>query len=777
MFSRLSTRLTVLYAALFGAVLLVVSVAVFGAISGAAQRQVRAELAATGTVFDRVWSLRSERLREGASLLSRDFGFREAAATGDAPTIESALENLRNRMGVDHAFMVDAAGQIVGASFSDVDQAWLAKAFETADDPSGVFRLAGEPYQLVSAPILSPELIGWVVFAERLDEAEMQALEKMAAIPLSAVVLNRAAGGAWTNAHAPAELNSDAVRQMVERSLKARPPTPQDLRLKSGRTVALVKPLPSLEPGGGAVLLLRYPLALALAPYEPLLLIVGLLGVAGLAVVSWGSWALARSLTRPISELDEAAHRLQRGEDAHVEVKGEDEIGRLASSFNTMAAEIRERERKITHQAMHDDDTGLPNRHALERLVAGLTDFPQGQVYVCALGLDRFHHMRHALGHKLSAQAVRMVGNRLGGLAPTCGVARIASDMLGFVLIADGEAAALDHVAGLLLSLEQPVRVQGEPIDVALSIGLAPLQGDEVAASIERASIAVDQARAARTKTAVFDAEAYGDPAANLSLMSNLLTGILQDQLVLWHQPKFDMRKNAVTGTEALVRWNHPVRGMIFPDVFITMAEETGHIRALTEWVVRRAIADQRALAEAGYDLSVAVNISGRVLGEPDFIDFARDALKDAVGRICFEITETAVIENPAVALGMLEAFADMGVSISIDDYGSGLSSLAYLKQIRGDELKLDRSIVADVTGSQRDALIVRSTIDLAHSLGLKVVAEGIETDACFSVLAGMGCDMAQGYLIARPQPIAQLLEFLAESREQTRAQRRKRRA
>ncbi len=165
------------------------------------------------------------------------------------------------------------------------------------------------------------------------------------------------------------------------------------------------------------------------------------------------------------------------------------------------------------------------------------------------------------------------------------------------------------------------------------------------------------------------------------------------------------------------------------------------------------------------------------MLGEPDFIDFARDALKDAVGRICFEITETAVIENPAVALGMLEAFADMGVSISIDDYGSGLSSLAYLKQIRGDELKLDRSIVADVTGSQRDALIVRSTIDLAHSLGLKVVAEGIETDACFSVLAGMGCDIAQGYLIARPQPIAQLLEFLAESREQTRAQRRKRRA
>lgn len=763
MFRRLSTRLTVLYAALFGVVLLTVSVAVFLAISGAAQRQVRAELAATGTVFDRVWSLRSERLHEGASLLSRDFGFRAAAATGDAPTIESALENLRARMGVDYAFMVDASGQVLGARFNAADQARLARAFETADDPSGVFLLAGEPYQLVSAPVLSPELIGWVAFAVRLDEAEMQALEKLAAIPLDALVLHRGTDGGWTNTRAPGELKTAAVRKMVERSLKSQAAEPEDLRLSSGRTVALVKPLSSLEADGGSVLLLRYPLALALRPYEPLLLIVGLLGVAGLAVVSWGSWVLARGVTRPISALDEAAHRLQRGEEAHVEVEGDDEIGRLAASFNTMASEIRERERKITHQALHDDDTGLPNRHALERVIQGLTARPDGEVWVCALGLDRFSHMRHALGHKLSAQAVRMVGNRLGGLAPTCGVARVASDMLGFALIAADEAAALEQVGRLLASLEQPVRVQGEPIDVALSVGLAPLEGAAVGASIEHASIALDQARAARRKIAVFDAEAYGDPSTNLSLMSNLLTGILQDQLVLWHQPKYDMRKNVVTGTEALVRWNHPVRGMIFPDVFITMAEETGHIRALTEWVLLRALADQRALAEAGYPLDVAVNISGRVLGEPDFVDFAREALKGAVGRVCFEITETAVIENPEVALGMVSAFADLGVSISIDDYGSGLSSLAYLKQIRGHELKLDRSIIADITGSQRDALIVRSTIDLAHSLGLKVVAEGIETEACFSMLGAMGCDMAQGYLIARPQPVSQLLDFLAQ--------------
>ena len=400
MFRRLSPRLTVLYAALFGAVLLVVSVAVFLAISSVAQRQVRGELAATGTVFDRVWSMRSERLREGASLLSRDFGFRAAVATHDGPTIESALENLRRRMGIDLAFMVDTEGQVMGARFSEADRRGLATAFETSDDPSGVFMLGAQPYQLVSAPVLSPELIGWVVFAVRLDGAEMKSLERLASIPLNAVVLHHTAGRPWGNPQAPAELQGAPVRAFIDGALKSRS-GPAVLNLAGAQTVALVKPLPSIEPDGGAVLLLRYPLGEALAPFRPLLVIVGLLGLGGLSVVSWGSWALARGVTRPISELDEAAHRLTRGEDAQVNIASDDELGRLAASFNTMAAEIRERERKITHQALHDDDTGLPNRLALEQVIQVFTDWPRGQVYVCALGLDRFSHMRHAIGHKL----------------------------------------------------------------------------------------------------------------------------------------------------------------------------------------------------------------------------------------------------------------------------------------------------------------------------------------------------------------------------------------
>ncbi|WP_394764157.1 putative bifunctional diguanylate cyclase/phosphodiesterase [Phenylobacterium sp.] len=769
-FTRLRTKLTVLYVALFGAVLLVVALSVFAAINQAAQRQVRAELTATGTVFDRVWSLRSDRLREGASLLSKDFGFREAVATHDGATIVSEVENLKQRFNIDRAFIVTSDGHMIGDDTARLagDGARLTKAFDNAQDPSGVVMLGGEPYQVVGAPVMSPDHIGWLVFAVKLDGAEMAALEKLSAIPLRASVMHRD-DKAWRLAGA-AGPDGAKLSAFVDRELAKHINTAEPLSERGGKSLALVKPLPSLTKAAPAVLVLRYPLAQALAPYRPMLAIVALAALAGLAVVGWGSFALARGITRPITALDEAARRLQRGEEAQVEIETEDEIGRLAGSFNTMATEIRDRERRITHLAMHDGETGLPNRLALERVVEALSDRPEGQVYVAALGVHRYDHLRGAIGYTLAAQALRMVGNRLAGLAPASGVARVASDVLGFALVAANRAAAEDDAQRLMRELEAPLQVGGDVIDVTLHLGLAPLErGPGPGAALERANIALDQARGGKRKVAFFDAEAYGDPATNLALMSGMLRALDDGAIDLFYQPKFDMRSRTVTGVEALSRWRHPDRGMLSPDLFIPMAEETGHIRTLTEWVFKRAIDAQAQLAAAGNVVNMSVNVSGRTLGEPDFADFAMDQAKRAKGGLTIEITETAVIENPEVALAMLDRFAEAGISISIDDFGTGLSSLAYLKRIRGQELKIDKSLVAGVTESQRDALIVRSTIDLAHSLGLKVTAEGIETNDCYSLLSAMGCDLAQGYLIAKPMPLKDLIVFLADEERNAR--------
>jgi EAL domain-containing protein (putative c-di-GMP-specific phosphodiesterase class I)/GGDEF domain-containing protein len=574
--------------------------------------------------------------------------------------------------------------------------------------------------------------------------------------------VHRDAGAHWSLGGAAGGPSAGLLDAFMTKAMADKVRAPATLETAEGAAIALMKPLPSLTNKDQAALLLTYPVSRAFAPYRPLLATIGLTGLAGLVLVVLGSWSLARSVTKPVSALDEAVGRLQRGEDGHVAIESEDEIGRLAESFNLMATEIRERERRITHLALHDVETGLPNRLSLERAIGAQR--LEGRVFVAVLGVDRFAHVRGAIGYELAAQVIRQVGERLIRLQPRAAVARVSTDVVGFAFQATGPAAAESLVAELLGELEQPLQVGGDTIDVGLTVGLAALAPDqEESQAIEQANIGFDQARQTKRKIAFFDAEAYGDPSSNLALMSGMLSGLRAGEIELYHQPKFDLRGRSVNATEGLVRWRHPARGMLRPDLFIPMAEETGHIRTLTDWVLRQAIDDQITMAQAGQELEVSINVSGRLLGDRDFADFVDRTVKGACGKLCFEITETAVIENPEVALELLDRFRNAGIDISIDDFGSGLSSLAYLKQIRGHELKIDKSLITDVTESQRDALIVRSTIDLAHSLGLKVTAEGVETANAFQLLAAMGCDSIQGYLIAKPQPLNELLVFLRD--------------
>jgi EAL domain-containing protein (putative c-di-GMP-specific phosphodiesterase class I)/GGDEF domain-containing protein len=757
MFTRLRTKLTVLYAGLFGLTLLLIASTVYLAIASNAERQVRGELQASGTVFDRIWVLRSQNLRDNAELLSKDFGFRAAVATHDAATITSALDNLKGRLGLETAFMVDMQGKVTGLEAARLDAGvdTLWSALDAQDGASGILMIGGQPYQAISAPIMAPTLTGWVVFATRLDAAQMRSLEQLSAIPLTAQVLIRGQGGHWAGGR-----DAPRIDVFVGRELTRNSNTPAELDLSGGKALALAKPLPSLGDASPAVLLLQYPLATALVPYRPLLITIGATGLMGILLLIAGSWMLARNLTRPISALDEAVHRLQRGEKADVAVETRDEIGRLAGSFNSMAAEIRERERHITHLALHDSETGLPNRVSLDRGLEALRRASRRQVFVAALGVDRFQIVRGAIGYELAARLVAEIGGRMMRQHPGRPVGRLADGALALAFEATGLEEARSFAAALLGDLEQPVTLDGSTVDVSLTIGLAP-HADGGAPAIDRASIAVDQARAAHQKIGLFDADAYGDPASNLSLTSEMMSGLRDGQLSLHHQPKFDLRSRKVSGVEALARWNHPERGMIRPDLFIGMAEETGHIRPLTEWALTQAIAEQARLREVGHPVMVSVNLSGRLMSDRDLAEAAIEQICDAKADICFEITETAVMDNPQVALGIIDAFAANGIGVSIDDYGSGVSSLAYLKQIRANELKIDKAFVSTMADSRRDALLVKSTIDLAHSLGLKVTAEGIETHEVLAMLTGMGCDLAQGYLIARPMPLGELIGFL----------------
>ena len=245
------------------------------------------------------------------------------------------------------------------------------------------------------------------------------------------------------------------------------------------------------------------------------------------------------------------------------------------------------------------------------------------------------------------------------------------------------------------------------------------------------------------------------------ALAHDLDAAIVRGQLFLVHQPKSRARDGRIDSVETLIRWRHPNRGMVGPAEFIPIAEQRGEIRRITEWVIRQTIVEQRSLAACGHLIACHVNISAFLLADRDFAQWALDAIRGAAAPIGLEITETAMIRDPVGALENLHLFADAGLRIAIDDYGAGLSSLAYLKQLPAHELKIDRMFIQSLSTSHRDPLLVRSTIDLAHALGMEVTAEGVDSAAAMALLRVMGCDMVQGYLIAKPMPLGHLRAFL----------------
>ncbi len=434
------------------------------------------------------------------------------------------------------------------------------------------------------------------------------------------------------------------------------------------------------------------------------------------------------------------------------------ELARRAQSI------ITEREAGLLHQALHEPETGLPNRRALlTEMAARMQAEETGVLAVVAVGIDRYPTMRGAVGYSLSNLIVRGVAARLEAVCGDSQVAHLSTSVLGLILHRP-DAATLSADLKRLENLDPGHEVAGHPVDAFIKLGVSHRTStqDDPERLLENAALALDEARRQNRRVVTFEAETYADPSLNLALMSEMRRGLQAGDLSLYYQPKVTTADGAVHGAEALIRWNHPVRGNIPPDSFITIAEETGAIRDLTEWTLDRALTDRATLARSGQEMIISVNISGRLLADPGFCDHVHALVAGRDHGLCLEITETAVIENPRAATDAITAFRAAGLKVSIDDYGVGLSSLSYLKMLDADELKIDKSLVAAVAESQRDRLILKSTIDLAHSLGMSVVAEGVETAEVQAALALLGCDAIQGYLISRPVPLADLTEFLA---------------
>jgi diguanylate cyclase len=400
------------------------------------------------------------------------------------------------------------------------------------------------------------------------------------------------------------------------------------------------------------------------------------------------------------------------------------------------------------------------DRAGLERQVLALAAGSDARpLFVAAFGLDRFDRIRAVAGHAAVAQIVRSLAERLRLLEPEWRIGHVADDILAAAFQAASGDEAERQTEAVRRALQGAHRVATSQIEVRLSAGLSA--AGPPAALMREADLALGEARAERKRLRVFDPASHAAAVGALSLMPELRAAIEADELFLAHQPKFDLRTGRICGVESLVRWNHASYGPVEPGIFVPFAEESGDVRDMTRWVLEQALAEQAELAAAGFALSFAVNLSGRLVGDDAFIDWILDHKPSGDAPLRLEVTETAVIDQPEHAFANIERLAAAGAPCSIDDYGAGLSSLAYLKQIWADELKLDKCLIDEVGRSTRDAVITRSIIDLAHGLGMKVVAEGVEDAQTAAIVASLGCDIGQGYFFARPMPLAQLIEVM----------------
>jgi diguanylate cyclase (GGDEF)-like protein len=761
---RLSTRIVVLSLVL----LMLVQTAGFLVVRASIERNARSQIATELTLGDRVWrrllEQNAEKLRQGAALLSGDFGFRAAVTSDDVETIRSALENQGDRIGATVTALLDPQLQLRANNASPEAQAISSilpqiTAPLSRSELGGTVALVGNtPYQFVMVPLRAPLVIGWVLMGFPIDQ---QLVDDMLALSGLHIALVTQSPGNPTNISLTT-LPKGALAALQTAGGMV-PEVNDDGDTLVTRTANLHAVVGSVQ-----TVLLRS-LNEVLAPYQQVQLVLLVITVLGLLLFGLGSAWTALRVTTPLRSLVQNAERLGQGHyDQPIQhTQRRDEIGDLANAFDRMRKNIALKQTEIQQLAYWDRLTRLPNRvrfrDAVKEAIAhnqAHDAYMQAPLAIITLNLDRFKHVNDILGYALGDRLLVAVAERLlARMDDSALVARLGGDEFSVLLPHADAGAAMQVAQHIATAFEAPLSFDDQTVDLSASMGIAcwPQHAPDVDTLLGRAEVAMYVAKRKTTVLQLYDPALDSSSKQTLSLLSELRHAVEHNELRLFLQPKIALDSGKVIAAEALVRWQHPVRGLVPPDSFIPFAEQTGFVRQLTLWMFDEAARQWAGLQLPGQPLRISVNLSTRDLLDLDFparLDVLLAKHHVAPEGFCLEITESAIMDDPLRAEGTLKRLSDRGFKLSIDDFGTGYSSLAYLKRLPVDELKIDKSFVMGMERDPDDAKIVRSTIDLAHNMGLSVVAEGVENAAIWNLLREQGCDEAQGYHMSKPLPV-----------------------
>ncbi len=759
---RLDVRIVVLFLGLLLLIQALSFITINHSIDNNSRAQIATELRTGENVLHRLLAQNAEKLAEASRLLATDYGFRSAIASADQSTLVDALDNNGARIGASVSLFTDAKYQLIASTLPDATEvlALVQAGVRTsggATREAAVQLLGGRPFQLVTVPVRAPLLIGHVSMGFPVDKQLVLDMEQLSGLKMH--LLERTRGGAWQLLPGadPGRVGPELAAQLRDRALA------QDVVLGGEVSSARLVALSGNATHEVAAVLLRS-VDEAVAPYRKLQLTLLAITLVGLATFGVGSVLTARRITGPIKALTQSADRLGAGDYSNpVEVSTRDEVHELAQSFESMRQGMQQREAQIRRLAYWDALTGLPNKAQFRGLLLDCLAQARRDGRPCAvvmLDLDRFKHVNDVLGHAFGDRLLRQIALRLsdGVLRADDVVAHLGSDEFAVCAPQADADTARALAQRVLHALEVPFTLDDHTVDVGAGVGVAafPAHADDADTLLGRAEVAMYAAKAKQSGIVVYDPALDSASAESLSLLSELRTAVDHDQLRLFLQPKVALASGRVVGAEALVRWQHPLHGMMAPMRFIPFAEQTGFIRIITDWMIQHCASHWRELRAQGIEIKLSVNLSTRDLLDQDLpLKLEKLLARESVDphALCLEITESAIMDDPQRALQTLKRLHGMGLRLSIDDFGIGYSSLAYLKQMPLHELKIDKSFVMSMESDRADMKIVRSTIDLAHNLGLTVTAEGVETAQGFAILRAMQCDEAQGYFMAKPMP------------------------
>ena len=722
------------------------------------EKAARESLTVGARVVEEFLAARTEQLRTSVEVVAADYGLKEAVATADSPTIQSALENHRRRVDADLAAFINLDGDVVTttlgpASSTALDTKHISDVARQQNRQSTI-AVGNIELHLFFVPIRAPVTTGWVVLGFRLDEQLRDQMATLTGLEVSIVRI-------------PERTVDSAEEQGIGVDLTRE----AGVLYVSDMQESLFIHTKFLDTDPSLVVVLRQSVSESMSQYRETRRRLGAFGAVLLILTMAGVGWFSITTVKPLRALSFAAERMRSGDYASiVEVRSDDELGKLAASFTAMQTAIADREKRISHNALHDLLTDLPNRRnvteCLEDLI-GKARRDQTPIAILSIELARMSEISSTLGHNATDELIKMAARYLQGNFSDGEVLGQSGTNEFVVLLPESDIdRALGYARRIQTLLSSGVAIGRANVLLHTRIGIAefPSHGNIAGDLLRFAAIARTGAKNERTANKVYRNGTEDDFVRRMRIVNDLPAAIRRGEIQLWYQPKISLPAGHVVAVEALARWHHPELGHLRPGEFIPAAEQAGTIIALSRYVLIHAVAACRRLHEHGFPVRMSVNISARDLTDDNYLFHVREALKEEgvpPDQLTIEVTESSIMANVKRSIRMLELLRDIGVCVSMDDFGTGHSSLAQLKKMPLDELKIDRSFIVDARQQQQDCEFVKTIVDLAHSIDLAVVAEGVEDADTARCLCRIGCEQVQGYFFSRPIPYVELIEWL----------------